>query len=196
MKDIDIKKIPKEVLIAGGASILLIVFFVNFVFMPMIKRVSNVKRETANAVSEARKIREAMGSAKSVDEALSSMKKRMVGIEHLFPRKEESILSALSSLATKMGMEVGSISPQKKRVINDIDGVSVKIKNSFVMEMPVSMSARARYKSLGDFIIKLRDDFPMLIKVDSVDMSGSGREDGMLTVNLQMNSYMLSDTAE
>ncbi len=155
-----------------------------------------MKAESAAVSKEIGEIRVSMGGARSVDEALSSMNKDVADIEKLFPLKEEAILSELSKLATGMGMEVVSISPQKKQVITAIDGVPVSVTGSIVKEMPITMSLRARYKSVGDLILALRSGFPMLVKVDSLDMSSGGREDGMLTVNLQLNSYMLSDTAE
>jgi len=196
IKNLDFKKIPKEMLIAVGVSILLVVLFVMFVYIPTGKRMRDMKGEAAEVSRETSEIRGVMGDAKSVDEAVLSMNKSITHIENLFPRKEEVILSELSNLATSMNMEVVSISPQKKSVVTAIDGVTVSVEGSVVVEMPIRMSLRARYKSVGDLIIALRGAFPMLVKVDNLDLSSAGKEDGVLNVNLQLNSYMLSDTAE
>ena len=195
IKKIDIKKIPKELLIAVGVSILLVVLFATLVYVPAHKRTRIMQKEAAATSGEIGRIREAMGAAKSVDEALRFMNEEITVIEKLFPRNEEVILRELSDMAKKMNMEVTSISPQKKRIVAKIDGVAVSVKGSLVKEMPVTMKLITRYKNVGNYTIALRSDFPMLVRVDAVNMS-SGKEDGLLDVDLQLNSYMLSDTAE
>jgi hypothetical protein len=122
-------------------------------------------------------------------------------LDEKFPSKEEALLRALPSYAQRYGIEIRSMQPQKKRAASAIDGVEVAIAGYRVMEIQISIAAAGTYKSVGEYARALKEEFPALIKVNSLELSspapGRGKEaQKILNINMSITAYLLTPSSK
>ena len=193
MPNIVITKRQKKILLAVGIVTVALVFFVIFIYIPMKKRLIESKDKLYAVEADIQKIREIAGEGTSVEGAISALKHKLEDLDEKFPEKEEVILRELSGLASRLDIEVVSTKPQKKRCINEIKGIPISISACVVQEMPISMSLKATYKSLGDFIKALTEDFVIFVAVDNVRMDKPiDNAQRLLNIELELHAYLMT----
>ena len=198
--NITITKFHKNIIIAAAIVGLLFVLFLVLVYLPSKNKINKLNAEIFAVQAEISRIRSGLDKNKSMEQNIIGLNEKLKDINVKLPPKEEIILRELTDAAKKFGIEVVSMSPEKKKVVTDIDGSPVRVKDYFVKEMSVSMTAKTYYKKLGDFLIYIRENFPVAARVKDVSMSGSASgadaDSGLLSVNLKFDTYMLSTSAE
>ena len=198
--NITVTKFHKNIIIAAAIVGLLFILFLVLVYLPSKNKINKLNAEIFAVQAEISRIRGGLDKNKSMEQNIIGLNEKLKDINVKLPPKEEIILRELTDAAKKFGIEVVSMSPEKKKVVTDIDGSPVRVKDYFVKEMSVSMTAKTYYKKLGDFLIYIRENFPVAARVKDVSMSGSASgadaDSGLLSVNLKFDTYMLSTSAE
>src|SRR3989338_5405686 len=140
-----ITKRQKKILVIVGIVGSAFIIFIALIYLPLRAELARLKNEFYKLESEISQIKKVAREGESLEEAIVSLKGRLETINKKFPEKDEVILRELSGLAAKLGIEVVSIRPQKKRMIQEIGDRPIGIKECLVQEMPVSMNLRASY---------------------------------------------------
>ncbi|MBI5144442.1 MAG: type 4a pilus biogenesis protein PilO [Candidatus Omnitrophica bacterium] len=191
MRKLEITKNQKKILIIVGIVGLAFVIFMIFVYLPLRKQFAGLKDRLHVVEAEINQIKQAGGEGKSLEEAISFLKERYDVMSNKFPEKEEIVLRELPSLAARLGIDVSSVRPQRKRVIQELSGSPTSIKGHYVQEMPISMSLKTYYKTLGEFFRILNEDFPIFVKIDNVSITRADRATGLLSVDLNVDTYLI-----
>jgi len=166
--------------------------FIVFIYLPLNKRLSMLKNELHSIEMQVSQIKKAVGEGRPLEEAITFFKNRLEILDRKFPDKDETILRELSTLAVKTGVEVVSMRPQKKKIIQDINGLPIKINVCYVQEMPITMNLKAPYKTIGEFVKLLREDFPVFVRIDMVHMQrAEAPAGGALDVTLDLDTYLI-----
>lgn len=160
-----------------------------FIYNPAKNEMRRLRTELSVFQTEVNKIKRVAGGEKNLDISYKKFYKKYVNLEERLPTDERSALSALSSEANKMKIEVLLIKPEKARKCS----LPIDIKEREVKEMPISMNIRCGYMKLGEYLNILREKLPMLMSVDRVDIARSKEKDAAyLDIWLKLTLYMLS----
>jgi len=161
-----------------------------FIYNPARSKMKKLKEELAFIDSEIKKIEMISGGKEKLDIAYEKFYKKFAELERLIPVEEKTTLSALSSTANEMNIDVLSTKPGKIEPAS----LDVETGKKRIMAMPVSMNIKCAYINLGRYLNALRNELPALISVDSVNIVRPGREDAThLDVILSVTLYMLTD---
>jgi len=182
------KKTLKAVAIIAAAFAV----FVIFVYIPMARELSALKRDYDGTISDIGQIMKVVSGGASLEGKINKLNARLEVLNNMFPSKEEVILNTLSEAAARSKVDVISISPGKKRVIKEIGKDVIAVKACSVQQMDVAMTIRADYKMLNDFAREVREDFPVYIKFDYIGIEkASSDKHPILKVELKMHSYLI-----
>lgn len=192
-----ITKRQKKIFVIVGIVGSAFAVFILLIYLPLRSELAQLKNEFYKIESEVNEIKKIAKEGETLEEAIASLKDKLVSIDNKFPEQDEVILRELSGLASRLGIEVVSIKPQKKKTIQEINQAPVSIKGCSVEEMPVSMSLKAPYKTMGEFFKILKDDFPVFVRVDTLRMGKSGdKAKNILNVDLNLDTYLISQEAK
>ena len=166
-----------------------IVFF-KFIYLPHSNELEKLKKDASALESEISGIKAEANGGQSLEGTIIKLQNRFVELENKFPQKEEVILRELPAFAQKAGIEIRSMNPGKKQKLKDLAGKPVVMEGCSVEEMNVSIDIRAPYRTVGEYIRMLKEDFPAFVRVVSVGMA---KEDASnLKVNLSLAFYLVS----
>lgn len=167
--------------------LLCLAVFWAFIYAPAKKKVNILKRELAVMQAEIDKIEKISGGEKSLDEAYKKLYNRYSGLEDKLTREAGSVLSALSSEADRMNIEVLIIKPEKARPSK----IPAKVKDKTVFEMPISMNLRCDYITFGEYIRVLPEKVDSLVKINKISMDSSVEKKGSVDIWLSITLYRL-----
>ena len=173
----------------GGVFLL----FIIFVYLPMARELSALKRDYDNTISDISQIKKTVvGDRGSLEETINRLNTRLDVLNNMFPSQEEGILNILSETAARFKIDVINMSPEKKRIVREIAQAPIPITACAVQEMGISMSIKTDYRTAVEFMRAIRDDFPTYIKFDSVRMEkASNDRHPLLNIELKMHTYLV-----
>jgi len=192
MQTIIITKGQKKILLIVGIVLLIFAMFMLLAYLPLRVKEKRLKAEIDSIESDIARIKKIAEGSASIEEAITVLKNKLESLNKEFPAREEIVLRSLSELAAKTNIDIVSMVPQKKKTVTDIAGSSIKLKGSIVQEMSVSVGFKTNYKNLAAFLNALENDFPVCLRVESVQMSRSGNAaGGTLDVSLTLAAYLI-----
>lgn len=166
--------------IYAGAVILPVALFVYLFFMPSLKEMDRLNKE--QVVLE-QKISEAEAAAADLAKHKADMAKTEVLLKKasvLLPQKKDipSLLTNISQLGSDAGLDFLTFSPQPETP------------KEFYQEVPVSISVRGPYHSVGSFLYQV-SKLPRIVSAFKISMSGPTPEHGevLLSCNMQLVTY-------
>lgn len=168
--------------------------FITFIYLPLRRELTILKKEYEKIESETKEARIIAGEGRSLDEAIGALKTGIDSMNNQFPSKEEGILRALSGRAESFKIKVTNMSPEKKRIVQEIGGAPVNIRDCVVQEMALTMNLKTNFMIFGRFARSLKEDFPVWIKVDSVRMeraSGDKEKHPLLDIEVKLRAYLI-----
>jgi Tfp pilus assembly protein PilO len=187
-----ITKKQQKLLMMMGIIIIGIIVFIIFMYLPLRRKWGSLQNELNNMEVEIGKIKSSVAEEKSLEDSIVVMRNELAAIYKKFPDKEEITLRELSSLATKLGIEIVAMKPQKKNIVKELAGEKINIKGCVVQDMPITMYLRTDYKTLGEFFKSLKTDFPVFVKIGGVKMVRIGdKMPGLLDISLDLDTYFL-----
>ena len=204
MRKISLKSIgstdeQRKILIIAGIIALAFVIFITLIYLPQKKRFENLKKELRAMETEIREVKRAVGVTgdESMVKSLDALLKRFKTLNEKFPLKDEAILRELANYAHRCGIEVKTIQPQKKRAIANIDGTEVSIAGYSIEELNISILALGTYKNFGEYVRLLKKDFPALIRINSLQFTGSAQEGkNIVNIGMSVTAYVLSPASK
>lgn len=162
--------------------IALICFWV-FIYGPQSARLRFLKNDlvfTESQISEINKIMQ----GKELSTAVEELNKQLIQAIGYLPANQEDIIASLSDKARSLGVEIKSISPQKKILLED------RVSGYVIEELPISMSLLCEFRALGKYLNALRNDSPYLVRIKQLQIKGEGEGKPMLSISLEILAYL------
>ena len=173
----------KIIYIAGVVIVFLILFFI-FVYSPQERKLSDIKKKLNYAESEIAEINR-ITQGKPLELAVSDLNLQLKNLTGRLPFRSEDVVKNLSDAAREFKVEVKNIAfAAEQKSSGKIPGYTVK-------ELPISMKLSCEYRNIGEYLHKLRTDFPILVRVKQLLIEGSGEGSPQLDVSLQISAYLL-----
>lgn len=192
MSDTRIRTRQKKILFIVGIVLAAFIIFLAFIYLPSRRELNKARKELKSAELELETIKTLTGKDVPLEKAIVLLKERLDNLDKKFPEKEEIILRDLSALAAKMDIKLMSMRPTKKKAVESINGLPVNIKGCFVQEMQVSMDMQTSYKRLGEFFRVLKEEFPIYVRIDKLNMTKVNEKmPGLLNVNISLDTYLI-----
>ena len=196
MLKIAITSNQKKILVMGSIVGLTFIVVTMFVYLPLRRHFAQLKAKLYAIESEINQIKKAGGEGKSLEEAIAFLKERYDIMSNKFPEKEEIVLRELSNLAARLEIDVSSVRPQRKKTVQELNGLPIRISGCYVQEMPIAMTLKTRYKTLGEYLKILNADFSIFVRVDNISMAKADKATGLLNVELKIDTYLICPEAK
>jgi len=180
------KKLTKEqikIIIGGIIAIASLICFIIFIYGPQSKQLKSIKRDLSFTASQIEEINKIM-QGKELTEVVQDLNNQLIKVSSSLPLNQEDIVSNLSSEARILKIEIKSINPQEKRLLED------KVIGYDIEELPISISMLCEYRALGNFLDILRDRFPSLVRLKQVTIKSEGEGKPNLDVKLDILAYL------
>jgi Tfp pilus assembly protein PilO len=167
-------------------GIVVLVFLLGFwffVYIPQSKKLTSIKRQLSYIESQISEINKLIEN-KELTEAVKKLKLELDKNISQLPSGEEDIIDVLSQKAKDLNIEVKDIIPSSSRILEDeVSGYKIE-------ELSISMKFSCEYKVLGEYLDILKDNFPVLVRINSIDVKGRGEGKPVLDVSLQISTYL------
>ncbi|MBI4335519.1 MAG: type 4a pilus biogenesis protein PilO [Candidatus Omnitrophica bacterium] len=186
-------KIPrdKKILVIAAVCVIIVLIFWAFVYFPARKKLGVLKSEYGALRKEVAEIESRGGSERDIMKMVVSLRNDLDAATLRLPAKEETTLKMISSEASRLGVEVISLSPRPKRPFQGPDGGIVPIENKRCFEIPISMEVRGSYKAIGEYLSVLRQTPNALIKTEDILLRGDDAAGGRLRGSVELAIYIL-----
>ena len=154
-----------------------------FVYGPQNKKLSSMKEELAYIESQIAEIKE-ITKGRELTEIVGDFNDQLAKSASFLILKDKEIIYNLSQEARKLNIEVSSIMPSNKQLLEDkVTGIDIE-------ELPISMKLVCEFRDLGMYLEILRNNFPVLAVVKRLDIRGQGEKEPILDVDLQISAYL------
>jgi len=184
-----IKALTKEQQKIIYISFIVFVFFICFwVFIhgPQSRKLAVLKADLTRTESQITEISR-LASGGDLAEAVKALKMSLDNAVGQLPSQDEVVIKNLLAGAKKLRIEVSNVSPAGiKSIEGGVSGFSIS-------EFPISMRLSCDYRTLGEYLHMLRNNFPVLIKLRQLDIRGRGEGQMNLEINLQLSAYLASE---
>ncbi|MEK6728078.1 MAG: type 4a pilus biogenesis protein PilO [Candidatus Omnitrophota bacterium] len=180
------KKLSREqekIIYITGVAIIFLILFIIFVYSPQKRKLSDIKKKLSYAESEIAEINR-ITQGKPLEQAVSGLNLQLKNLTAQLPFRIEDVVKSLSDAARQFKVDVKNIAFSAEQKY------SGKIPGYIVKELPISMKLSSEYKNLGEYLHKLRTDFPVFIRVKQLAIEGSGEGVPELSVSLQVSAYL------
>ena len=154
-----------------------------FGYGPQGENLGAAKQELSFAEGQIAQIKNIM-QGKEPSGAVRDLNGQLISLISYFPENQEDIISSLSNRSRKFNIEIKSINPHKKVILEE------KVSGYEIQEVPISMSLQCGFKNLGEFLNDLRTNFPALVRVKSLNLRGRGEGQPTLDINLELLAYL------
>jgi len=172
------------------AFIIFIVIFILWLFVYSPTRAkANVLKEELDAIRlDIRDITRIAGGQKNMDVAYKKFHEKLKELNRIIPTEEKSALSLLSKIADEMGIKILIMRPGGAAESQ----IDLEIKGKLIVEMPMSLELKCDYKTLGEYLNRIRTELPVLVVVNEVKMSRLAEGGNTyLKANLNLRLFML-----
>ena len=180
------KKLTKEQKKIIYISIVVLMFMLSFsifVYRPQARKLASITKQLNSAEAEISEINSLIAD-KDFIQAVKELNIRLNKIAAQLPSGDEDLVDALSQKARSLRIEVKNIIPSESRPLEK------KIFGYDIEELSISMHLVCEYNVLGKYLIALRNDFPVLVRVNKLDIKGKGEGKPALDINLQITAYL------
>ena len=183
------KKLSKEqqkIIYISLGSIVFLLLFLFLVYLPQSRKLSLIKQSLSSTERQIVEITN-ITQGRDLFEVVSKLTKDLNVMALKLPIRQEVVMNYLSDNARKYGVDVKNIVLGEKRPIDDkIPGYSIAV-------MPISMVVVADFRSLGNYLNSLTNDYSLLIVLERVEIKGDGQGRTNLDANLKINAYFSSE---
>ena len=98
----------------------------------------------------------------------------------------------LSHLTRDLNIELVSIRPQQKRACLDENRKEIEIEGKIMRTLSVSIGLRCFYKDLAKYLKALRENLPVFITIERLNIKKGRTDSPRLNVTLDVKLYLLS----
>jgi len=164
-----------------AALIFLLCFWV-FVYLPQKNKLASIKKELLYIETQIAQINKMTGG-KDLTEVATGYSTQLRDASAVFAFGEEELIDNLSSEAKNLNIKINSIKPLDRQAIKERADLNVD-------EALVNMQLSCEFKDLANYLEIIRDYFPILVKIKTIDIKGAGEGQDILDVNLMISAYL------
>ena len=176
-------KEQKKIIGMGVGIVIFFVLFWSFIYLPCKREVTVMKEQLSLAQGQIRQINELIGENELV-QVVTDLKTNFNSLKSKFPDRDEAIIGYLSQEARNLNIEIKNITISSK------ESVEHKISNFDMEKLYLSINLVCEFKDLGEYLNILRNESPVLVKVNTLDINGRGEGKPNLDVSLQISAYL------
>ena len=169
--DLKAKGPHKKIVFLGVAITVFIAVFLLSVYMPARRKMGRLRDEYIAIKGQIDEIQKVAGGGEELDVTYKKLYKSYNKINRKLMSEAGFTLSALSTEADKMGIDVLAITPEEAAGSN----LPVKIEGHTILRMPISMNIRCNYVKLGEYIGLITDELDCIIPDTPAYIPESGR---------------------
>lgn len=173
----------KKIIYLGAITFAFILFFWLGIYAPQARRFASIKKKLVEAEGQIAGIK-GLAEGRDFALAISGLRARLTNASKALPSEDTVVIYGLSEAARKLNIQVKSITPSAKRLLEG------RITGYDVEELPLSMSMVCEYRTLGEYLNILRNNFPVLIRVRQMDIQNRGEGQAGLEITLQIYAYL------
>lgn len=154
-----------------------------FIYLPRSREIRAIKNDLRLAEKSINEIigitegKELVDIAHNLGVELNSLKRKL-------PSQDEAVIKNLSEEAQKYRVEIKRIDVSKQ------DEVAYQQGSVSIREIAVSIVLSGEYRDVGKYLEALKESFPILTKINKVDIEGSGEGKPKLNVLLDISAYL------
>jgi len=167
-------------------SLVVLVFllcFLSFVYVPQSRRFAALKSELIRTDSQIAEISR-LTAGKDLAEAVKGLRVELIAATNKLPAADEVVIRYLLEGARNLKIEVKNINPAGVKPLDS------RIFGYNLSELPILMHIACDYRTLGEYLHTLRNDFPVLVRLKQLDIQGKGEGQMGLEVTLQLCAYL------
>lgn len=181
----NLTKEQKKIICVTAVILAFLFSFWFFIYAPKKKEFSSIKSSLLEAESQIKAI---MDIVEGRDLALATrdLRKTLIEVSSKLPKGEDVAIYNLSEQARNLGIEVKNISPLARKPLEE------RISGYAIEEFPISINLVSEFKAFGEYLLILRNNFPVLVRVRAFDINGRGEGETSLDINLQLSAYLSS----
>ena len=177
------------------ATVTIVVFliisgiFLWFVYLPKKDRLKQAKTKLESLQKELKDMEQLLSRGDSVADIMGASQEKRELLEEKFPSSEEVAITGISKLAAKYDISILSINSS----VQDIDPVEElgrDIPGKEVKKASFNILILGSYFQLEEFLKELREDFEILVILDSLGISKSSTPD-KLRVSMKLYLYLM-----
>ena len=157
------------------------------VYRPTKKRVGELKKELEDVEAKIKQIEGMIDPGKKMGEGIRLLEEKYARLASKFPSKEEEAVTALFALASKVNIEISSITSQARHPC--AQKVSVEGKSCY--EIPIALRANGTYKGLVNYIEVLQESLPAFVIFEGLTIGKSTAGTSQLVIDLTITIYLL-----
>lgn len=180
------KTISKEQLKILAAGLIIIVAFFcfwAFIYTPQSKKLNSIKSELTLIESQIAEINK-ITQGQDISLAVKELNSQLISTASNLAASQEEVISNLSNKARLLKIGIKSIVPQEKLLLEN------KVAGYIIEELSISMSLQCEFRDLGRYLDLLRNNFPYLTRVKSLEVKGEGEGKPILGIALEIVSYL------
>ena len=165
--------------------IIVVILYLNFVFMPQITKIGSVLVKMAKMQADLKAAESDVAKMPNFQKDVTLYKEKIDRYEKMLPAEKEipDLLEDLSSIAKSSNVKIVGITP----VVSKEEKVQ---KGQIYKEIPILISAKSGYHELGDFLSKLENS-DRFMKVVDIGIKATGSSPTKHDVELMVLTYVL-----
>jgi type IV pilus assembly protein PilO len=191
LKDIDLKKNPKQAIaVLTGAFIIIMALYLYLVFLPQVGRLTVLLGQLGSASAELKNAKSEIAKIGKYKKTIEEYRSKVDLYEKRLPAEEEipSLLESLSRMAGASDIKIVGITPVASASLKERP--DRRPKAAAYKEIPILINAKSGYHELGRFLSDLEgaDRFMKVVDIDVKSSRGSPRKQD---VELVVCTYIL-----
>jgi len=183
---IKITKEQKKILYVSVVALLFFVLFWSFIYRPQSGKFLALKqelRDTENKIAEILNLT----NGEELTVAVKKLKTNLDKAFSQFPKGEEEVIRNLSVEANRLKIKVKNITSSGTKEL-DISAQGRRLE-----DLSISMNLSCDYRQIGEYLNILLNTFPILVRVNQLDIKGAGEGNPNLDVDLKLVAYLSKD---
>ena len=180
---LDLTKAQKKIIGASLIVLFFLIFIWAFIYLPQRKKVASIKGELVSAEAQITEIIN-ITEGKDLAEVVGDFRIRLNNLKKQLPARDEVIVDALTIAARDLNIEVKNISFSEKRLLEQ------QAAGFEIEEMPISMQLVCEFRNLGEYLNLLRSNFPILVRVQKLNISGQEGLPNLANISLEVIAYL------
>lgn len=178
-----LSKEQKRIIVAGAIALLLFVLCWFLIYRPEVKRFAEIQAKLHGIDNQISQVL-SVTKGKQLTAAIKDLNVDLAQVTGKLPLTDQGIIYVISDIANKLKINVKTLTRGSEKILDD------KISGYSIHELPITISFSCEYKTLGDFLINLREKSPVLVRIKQLDIVGSGFAQPNLEVTLQLSGYI------
>ncbi len=182
----ELTKEQKKIIYIGVILAASLVLFIFFIYAPQQRKLRQIRTELSRTEAMVRQIHQ-LTAGRDLKEAVKDLNLELKNVSAKLLIQEASLINNLTSQAKAPRIDIRDLDPGDKILLPN------KAIGYDVYELPLAMNITGEYREIGEYFGRLSDDFPALIRINKVYISGKGSGNVNLSASVNLSAYLLKE---